>query len=372
MDNPVPLSPILNRKRKMSTQDEGGIGTKSAKLDSTQEDPVLKEIRQGFSASNEAMNGIKSQLESFNKAHLELAAEVSAEKVKTTRLEGEMAELKTSLPNDIKQGIAEYFEQNPIDSSNHKADTIRDIERADKQILIFGAKSPFTKDSFQAVLDNANIEASVMDLRALTSRKGPNQPPFYKASLGSVFQRNAILRNSSQLGGLRVERDMPIAFKDAHNRFKRDAYALCSTLGVSTSIIFVGHKLILRYKQQGANMAYTIFKEFSPPPSIVSKGQEGNSVPPGLLPSRNVTKEVIADIQRSVFLPPSDLSLADLKAKISVFLGGFEARGLIELRKNSKNISILCNSQETASSICKALSKGSQDNYEFKPQIFDL
>ena len=141
---------------------------------------------------------------------------------------------------------------------------------------------------------------------------------------------------------------------------------------MTTRIEFLAHKLILRYKEGGSDKAFTIHKEFSPSPQSALKTQVGNGAPPGLRPSKIITKDVVAEMKKSVFLQATgSIPLDQLKDKITAFLGGFETRGLIELKQNSKNVGIICNSPETALSIQKALNKGNQDGFVFQAQIFD-
>ena len=373
MGDKPPPSPILNksRKRKMSSGSTHPLGNKSQKKDSAEnppDDPILNEIRAGFANSNAQMARICTSFDEFKSA---ITAEVNSEKERTNRLESELGSLRSSMQDTIRQEVSHYLETNPPSNENFKLDLIREVEKAEKNVLIFGAPKTLSKDSFQVMLGGANIEANVLELRAITSKK--SQSVFHKAILGSSFQRNNVLRLSKNLESIRVERDVPPLYKDQYNKFKRESYALRSTLGVSTQITFIGHSLALRYKDQGEGMAYTIYKEFSPSPSSALKAQLGNNIPPGLKPSKIISAETVSDIQRSVFFPKiSDLSIDDLQAKVTAFLGGFEQRGLIRFQENVKNISLICNSPDTARSIAKRLDKSTHDGFQFHVQTFDL
>ena len=238
---------------------------KNAKMEDNEAPPsLIQEIRAGFAGCNSQMGEIKQEINQFKTAHQEIVASVNFERERTNALETEVASIKASIGQQVREGVAAYLAENPVSSDSFKIELSKEIERSERNLLVFEAKD-LSKDTFQNMIKGANCDSIIVEWRQLISKKGNSQTLFYKASFSSAHQRNEVLRIANSLTGVRVERDVPLAFKDCYRKFKRESYFLRSTLGVSTQLKFLGHKLLLRYKQPGPNMAYTIHKEFSPP-----------------------------------------------------------------------------------------------------------
>ena len=150
------------------------------------------------------------------------------------------------------------------------------------------------------------------------------KPPPISVKFSHPTQRNSAISYSKNLKKeLGVDKSVPKSYRDTYKYFNKEAWKLKNLHGYQTQVIFMEHKLILRYKlkDEGSNKYdFTIFKEWKGP-------EAGAQVPGPRVPQNNLgrTPTPMMDLSRnsetnrSIFLTKvkSDLSTHETTAKLN-------------------------------------------------------
>ena len=180
------------------------------------------------------------------------------------------------------------------------------------------------------------------------------KPPPISVKFGHPSQRNTIITYSSNLKkGLDVDKSVPKAYQSTYKDFKKEGWKLRTVHDLQTQVIFVEHKMILRYKCKDSSTtqySYTIANEYNGPEPGTVQAIPGNRLADnqaGKLPTPIIDNSANAVASRSVIVTKiqSELPNHEVKTKLEEYFAEEVAAAKVEeitFRKNGTFI-VVCN-----------------------------
>ena len=230
----------------------------------------------------EANRPIKEQLGNLERATDHISVECDANKKSIEGLKAQMTGLKDSIKEELKSEMR--TELGASKDAAHRLNVEKEIDKVAGNIIIHGLK-PHTAEDVATLLESLNFPSEVKTgvKRVVPLGRGDNVKSIL-VELSDPASRNPLLGNidfKKLPRGVRIERDVPLAFREEYQKFSSEAHKLRKFCDFQTRIIFVGHEMQLKYKEKGLpSKGYVIHKTFSPSPSNTAS-------PPSSNPSNN-------------------------------------------------------------------------------------
>ena len=235
-----------------------------------------------------AIEPLKGDLQQLKDTTASIAGECEENRAEIKKLQNDMEAFKKTIKDEIKNEIKGELEQAQL--AAFKVSVARDIERTAMNLVVHGLR-PISMEAFLGLLDTLQIpeKDKIVVKRVTALGKGSNAKTCL-VELGDSAQRNAIL---SSLGpnkvpaGIKIDKDCPPTFREKYKEFKTKAFKYKTFFQVKTQVVFVGHELVLRYKDK--DNAYTIIDTFSPTPKKEGPSGNGNKTTGGVAPSSSIS-----------------------------------------------------------------------------------
>ena len=273
-------------------------------------------------------------------------------------------QLKKVVTRDSLQGIKEDIRKEVAAdvrkdcSASFKLSLAEEIRKVERNLIVHNLGTNNARETFiDAIRATGWTEEQMSDIGIISAIKlGRNERPPYLITFRDTFKRNEILKVASKVNGLRIDRDIPVSYRAAFKKYNKKAFHLRTLLKVRTSIIFSGHMLQLRYKDEGENKGYTIVDSFFPTPQNVLDSQVNNNIVGGTNPSTSINKDTL-EAAKLVLIArnPNNLSEEIMGIQLKTIMGRDFTK--IANVKNQKKVTLLeCRTKGD----CKKLQKYNQ------------
>jgi hypothetical protein len=363
---PPPASKSLKRKS-VSNSTLSPKAKKSRKMDESDFERIAKAIDDSRGSTltamkdmlEEANRPIKEQLGNLERATDHISVECDANKKSIEGLKAQMTGLKDSIKEELKSEMR--TELGASKDAAHRLNVEKEIDKVAGNIIIHGLK-PHTAEDVATLLESLNFPSEVKTgvKRVVPLGRGDNVKSIL-VELSDPASRNPLLGNidfKKLPRGVRIERDVPLAFREEYQKFSSEAHKLRKFCDFQTRIIFVGHEMQLKYKEKGLpSKGYVIHKTFSPSPSkFAKKGSTGNKQQgEGAAPSKRITEDMINEAKKSFIITEmSGAGVTDTKEYLGQTLGrGMEKVVDIVVGKNGPIV--LFNSQKECAEAAKII-----------------
>lgn len=218
----------------------------------------------------------------------------------TERMDG----LHTEIVEEIKADM-----RKELDTSRHeafKATLIREIEKASHNLIIFGFGGGSEKEEILSLFDASGVEdvgnliISKTSKLGLPKGKGEKVNPILVIFADPTHRNNVLKAGTGFPKGVTIERDIPPQFRERYKAFKKHAWKLRSFYNVKTQIVFNGHLMQLRYREE--EKSFTIIDEYCPPIQSLNKpppkgnSSKGNGPPSTVIKGNGFCEETACSV----------------------------------------------------------------------------
>ena len=162
-------------------------------------------------------------------------------------------------------------------NSAHQTKLAKEIWDHDHALIIHGLKNSSLDDIKNFFRVDLKIPAEafekfrIMEVIRLGKDTDETRVPPISVRFAHPTQRNNALTYSKNLKrekGIKIDKSVPKSYKDMYQAFKKQAWKLKLMHGYQTQVIFLEHKLLLRYKikdEDSAKYDYIIYDEWNGP-----------------------------------------------------------------------------------------------------------
>ena len=293
-------SKIMNKEEMRELLSESA--SNSAKTNKLELEETKKEI----------LNALDSKLDPVVKDVAELKdqyagiqqnSDIQAQDI--SQIRNEMKDLKDNFQSEVLKVVGE---QSKAETSTYKFNLANIIERANKNIIIHGLKTDSPKEEVERIFSSLKIPTlnAPKIVSVVQLGKGDNtKVPSILVTLQNQYQRNELLRQARDLPqGVNFDRDIPQGYREAYKRMRRQAWKYKNLVDVTTQIVFTGHLLQLRYRDNDSpsKKSFSIVEEFYPRPEQLVTPNNGNSVRPGTVPSTLLSKDALEEAKSKIIM----------------------------------------------------------------------
>ena len=322
----IKITRIFEDKNRQSTKrkNQSDFDTKSKKSKIMNKEEMRELLSESASTSaktnkleleetkKEILNALDSKLDPVVKDVAELKdqyagiqqnSDIQAQDI--SQIRNEMKDLKDNFQSEVLKVVGE---QSKAETSTYKFNLANIIERANKNIIIHGLKTDSPKEEVERIFSSLKIPTlnapkivSVVQLGIGDNTKVPS----ILVTLQNQYQRNELLRQARDLPqGVNFDRDIPQGYREAYKRMRRQAWKYKNLVDVTTQIVFTGHLLQLRYRDNDSpsKKSFSIVEEFYPRPEQLVTPNNGNSVRPGTVPSTLLSKDALEEAKSKIIM----------------------------------------------------------------------
>lgn len=291
-------------------------------------------------------------------------------------VEGDIDEIKNKLAEGIGQAdiekiaallpdLKETFGADFKSQINnaHKAKLAKECWDHDHAMVIHGLKTTncseteirtFLKDKMKVPEDYLE-KVKIKDIFKLGRGNAEKaKPPPISVKFGHPSQRNTIITYSKHLEkGLDVDKSVPKAYQSTYKDFKKEGWKLRTVHELQTQIIFIEHKMILRYKikdSPAVQYSYTIAREYDGPEPGAVQAASGNRLADnqaGKLPTPRIPMTASDAASRAVIVTKiqSELSQQEIKAKFNEYFAEEVAAEIVKeiTPRSNRAFLVICN-----------------------------
>ena len=322
----IKITRIFEDKNRQSTKrkNQSDFDTKSKKSKIMNKEEMRELLLESASTSaktnkleleetkKEILNALDSKLDPVVKDVAELKdqyagiqqnSDIQAQDI--TQIRNEMKDLKDNFQSEVLKVVGE---QSKAENSTYKFNLANIIERANKNIIIHGLKTDSPKEEVERIFSSLKIPAlnAPKIISVVQLGKGDNtKVPSILVTLQNQYQRNELLRQARDLPqGVNFDRDIPQGYREAYKRMRRQAWKYKNLVDVTTQIVFTGHLLQLRYRDNDSpsKKSFSIVEEFYPRPEQLVTPNNGNSVRPGTFPSTLLSKDALEEAKSKIIM----------------------------------------------------------------------
>ena len=121
---------------------------------------------------------------------------------------------------------------------------------------------------------------------------------------------------------------------------------------VQCHVTFIGHEMVLRYREKdNKDKGFTILRTWFPPSQIKSVSGKGNTSSGGPSPSNKIDDDALLQASRSLLLPDvKDKSVEEIREMLEIDLQGDMVK-IREIKIVSQRPLILCESEKSCREI---------------------
>ena len=357
-------SPISGYKRvKMDEKDMKRIVAESLEqATDTFRSALLPDIRKIIEESTQP---ISAQLTELEKASTRVAENCDANTEKIKKLGEQMDGLKESLKDDLRKELREDLAKGQ--NAAFKIGLAKEIERVSSNLIIHGL-TPNTLENVKATIEKMGIPpTSTIEVKRVVSLGKGEKAKSTLVTLGDQYQRNTILGHAAPENlpdKVKMDRDIPPSYREEYKIMQTECWKWKSFYKVTCKIAFVGHEMVMRYKDK--DRAFTIVRTFTPSQSKVAKETRENRTQGGIAPSCSVTADKKLEATKSFFMPEiKNMPIKEIEEKLMEELGEDYFK-VIEVSLSGGRPLVLCDSRES----CLAIAKLFKDRGATKIVVF--
>jgi DNA-binding cell septation regulator SpoVG len=279
------------------------------------------------------------------------------------KLQNQVETQRETLKEEIKNDLMGEFKV--LGDATHKALLAQEIEKTASNIVLHGFKPKDAKKDIQSIFSSIakDEEIEVKNVRIIGG-KGNTMI----VTLGNEYQRNSILRESRHLpNGVTVDKDVPKCYKKKYDNLKKEAWRQRSFFNLKTQIIFTGHLLQLRIKEDGKG--FIIHTEFCPSPQeLFNQSKTGADN----LPPTNITTMEAKDKAARSFVVSNyhQLTADEIRRNIDAIIPPSESGKIQEVEIAGRYAKIICSTVNNAKDLATQLNKKKIGDFEFSTSTY--
>ena len=254
-------------------------------------------------------------------------------------------ELRSELKSEIQAG----------ELAAHKITLSKEIEKISSNIIIHGLSNP-SVEVVKKLFDDMKIETQIEVKRVIAVGKEGKKSCL--VMLGDQYQRNSVLGRSFPKNlpqNVKIDKDMPRQYRAEYKKMQEEAFKHKCFYGVQCNVTFIGHELVLRYREKDdKSKGFTILRTWFPHPQKSTQSSKGNMAEGGPAPSRSITEDAVLEASRSFILPDiKDQDLDSVRSILEEELGQ-DFQKVREVRVVNNRPLIVCESEKSCRDIIKS------------------
>ena len=381
------ITPAKPSKRKLSGSSDISTDSKSKMAKSDIEEmmkgqlseinkllsDVKDDIKQSLNSDfTESLKPVKEKLDDLSSQYASMERKNEERDEKLEKLNTQMLNMKDTLKGDILKEIGR--EMNLKNENAHKAMLAKEIEKCSVNVVVHGFKSTEPEKDIRELAKKMQSKEPFNIIKVTTLGKGKEEkPPPILIVFGTEFQRNNFLKNAKDFPkGAILEKDIPVHYREEFKKFRREQWKNKSFFGVQAQIIFTGHLMQLRYRDDPTK-AYTILKEFFPSEEHIAKTSTKGNKNDLLPPSNSIDKDAIDVASKTVIWSGiKSETPTSLREILGTILDAKRLDQICEIKINNGKAKLICRSPTTAKSVFDATNGRSVGDTKINLSLFNF
>ena len=293
-----------------------------------------------------------------------------------TTINGKLGNLKDEILEELKAEQTNKTDPGSLAAFHYTL--ANEIEQESCKLLIFGYKNNTNENAcsqakkmIENICTKSNITVDIRNIAEIGKSTTKDNATIL-VTLGNQYQRNDLLRNGKLIPeGISVDKCTPLLYREAYKKMKKKARSCNKFFGTQTQIVFTGHLMQLRYREEGK--AYTLIEEYSPSPTDAGKIQKGNKTEgETTTPSASINAESIKQAKRFVVLNGLYKSTeGEIKEWLQKLFTEQDYKDITELKKVGKSWLLGFKDEAKTKYISTNYREKKHDGHTFKPNIYE-
>ena len=290
---------LPKRPKRKASETANVCAVKRAKMDKEEVQQLIRDTigiarEQIKSDLQEVVGPIKAKLDSLDEKTENLSKECETNSRQITSLTSNISSLKEDIKNELKTEL-----KSELDASNqaaHKYSLSKEIEKSSGNLIIHGLQDP-SEGKVRELISNMNIDSpNPIEIKRVQV-VGKEGKKSCLVTLGDQNQRNAVLGKAAPKNlpaKVRMDKDVPRQYRNEYKKMQEEAFKHKCFFNVQCHVTFIGHEMVLRYREKdNKDKGFTILRTWFPPSQIKSVSGKGNTSSGGPIPSNKIDDDAL-------------------------------------------------------------------------------